>query len=446
MEVDHALHYASIVPSLQEWNNIFPSFDKFGPVHVWLRCVADQVRGYAFQEALLVHNYHIAAEHSMVPIQIRINGVEVSSAPTKAGIEFYWNVPSTLLNTTIVLTVNDWLHSSILHMTNCEAPPIKTDQIDLVVSVYTWDEVHYGTGRNVALLQNLVSSIARHANYHICSLNASYYEIEIHEDQQLYYLANTYLAEQHAKTRIRFLLKRNHPAPLRIKSAAYQAIYENLAILRHWTKPTRLLFWDPDEYLYFDSAQLQKVQHLLRDDTVGVLSLYRVGVVRSAADAEQTDPADVFANSTYYIVDRELAPKIAMNPNTAGCVYVHAAHCSGNKIVHLDPHVAYLLHFENALVKRIIADTTTNMKRIDLSRLDKCNRYVNNNNSIVHTNLLRTSHSGKNVVPYRVADHYSSHLDQSLPIYFILVIVFVVFVCGIVVGKRVRFTSAELNN
>lgn len=443
MEVDRTLHYTSIVPSLEEWNATFQSFDKFGPVHVWLRCVGNQVRGYAFHEALLSLNYHLAAEHTGKIVNMRINNVPVAFMQNKAGFEFYWDVPSALHNTTIVLTVNGWLHSSILHLTHCEAPVAPNKEIDLVMSVYTWDEVHYGASRNIPLLQGVVNSIARHANYHICTLNITYYEIEIHEDQLAYYLSNSYIDEQHTKKRIRFVFKINHPAPLNIKSAAYQAIYENLAILRHWTKPTRLLFWDPDEYLYYDSTQLQTIQQMLTENTIDVLSFYRVGVVRSTMDADQSDPANVFTNSTYYIVDRELAPKIAINPNAAGCVYVHAAHCLRSKFVHVDPHVVYLLHFENAVYKRVVADNTTNMKQIDLSRLDVCNRYTNNNTTVLNHALLRSVRNGKNVVPYRVADHYTSHLDQSFSAYFVLIIVCMVFVCGLMVGKFVRSRTAE---
>ncbi len=447
-EIDHGLQYSTIVPTLEEWNKSHAGLfaKQYGPLHLWTKCVDGTFRGYLFHEALSGLNYNVAADQSVRHLKIAIDGKNVDAIVTRAGVEFYWHIHNSFsTNSTLLLTINDWIHGALLFSKHCQLSNTQQHNLkpNLVMNVYTWDEIH-SQPVDSQLLHNLVNAIARHASYSQCVLNLTTYEVIIHEKQMHYFLNNQYILEQNKLNFIQFKFKTNHPATLNIKSVAWQAVFENIAVLQYWTENVRLLFWDPDEYLYYDPNTHNTLMQLIYNSDV--LSFYRSGVVKSSDYVDATEQQiQSFRNTKYHKVDKNIASKISISPNHAGCVYVHASHCSRHNEVKLDPTIGYIVHFENYYIQRI--KPSNEMKYVNLSWLDHCDShyldYLHNKNDTDMTLTIiqhDTPRYDKHQIPHSIIQEYQLKRKAIYSLYFVTVVSISVFIVGIVFGVLCRRT------
>jgi len=74
----------------------------------------------------------------------------------------------------------------------------------------------------------------------------------------------------------------------------------------------------------------------------------------------------------YWMSDHHISTKVALNPNSAGCMKVHFSLCAQSKM-RLDSRVAEIAHFENLHLFRIDPnDKSLNFYSVDLSDMFSC--------------------------------------------------------------------------
>jgi hypothetical protein len=396
--------------------------------------VGARIRGYIFHESLSSDNYRIAAKQSDTELTILIDGKRIQAEVTRGGIEFYWTIPDDQKESYVLLSINNWVHNTMFQIGRCLPPPENghdsRSKQRLVMNLYTWDSPRFIEPSSI---KRLADAIARHAAYHFCALSVDLYEVGIYEAHLPQYLENTYLLQEYKAGHVTFLWKGNHPAQLNVKSAMWQTVYENMAVLRYWMKPAKLLFWDPDEFLYYDPNKKKQLLELIQQSDV--LSFSRMGVVRAEDNTIQCESDGLsFSNGSYAMVDKEIQPKISIDPNAAGCVYVHVALVSNRPTVLLDPNIAYLVHFENYFSVRIQPSPT--MQPIDLSWLSHCE------GTVLPANFSATGYKRASV-PSRIVQHYADHQAMDFGPYIGPLVWSIIFVAGFVLGRLYRSKNLQ---
>jgi hypothetical protein len=78
-------------------------------------------------------------------------------------------------------------------------------------------------------------------------------------------------------------------------------------------------------------------------------------------------------NRKFKMSERHIPAKVALNPNAAGCMFVHFSLCDRHSMIRLDSRIAFVVHFENLLEHRV-DQNKIGFVPADLSILDRCHK------------------------------------------------------------------------
>ena len=357
--VDSGLFYSSLSPSRLEWKQTFPGKeDEYGPLHLWAKCIRNEVRTFFFIEKLSEGLITVSARESRVMVHslitFLVDGERMSVALNGGGGEFKVKISRRDRAGCLHIGVDNWLHFACMPMTQCVDSVHATSARSIVMNLFTWDEKW--TAATAHSFEPSILAVEKHFLYHRCAFNISKYEVVIQEDALFHYASNDVLRDASQRGLLEFKLKGNHPPPLDGKTPQWQAIYENLALLQHWQENVRILLWDPDEFLFVDPTRFAEYSNIV-DQHDKVILFDRVEVLCvDCADKDKGGAADVYHPFSQHRYKKRWnamsAPKMMVNPDSVGCMYVHKAYNDGGQSFHMDSRVAYIYHFENFFVKR----------------------------------------------------------------------------------------------
>ena len=351
-ELDAGLFHGQLVASFAEWNATFGgSGPGYGLVHLWARCVGEELRGVLFAEdvnqahPLLESAYMNASMYGGDKLVVLINGLPIFTE--FANVARFAISTRTLAHLPVLtLGVRGWGHYLEFPMRLCSPPPAPLPAPAHVMSVFTWDNPAASAGEASRFVHTLARGLEQHSRYHRCVLNISWYEVTVQEDQLGALLGQRYVAEQVRRGFYRLLVKNNHPARVWGSRPMWQGVYYNLALLRHWRGGTVLWFLDPDEFLVVRPGGEPRLGQLLREGAG--MSLQRRAIRPAEWEAGSTRPEalDSIYGRPFLLGDGWLLPKVSVNPERSGCVTVHFSVC-GKQLRTLD--VGFVAHFTNWL-------------------------------------------------------------------------------------------------
>jgi hypothetical protein len=146
----------------------------------------------------------------------------------------------------------------------------------------------------------------------------------------------------------------------------------NLAILQRWKEGNiRILFWDPDEYLHVRPQMLDALKLKLQNH--GVVSFQRKSTICADCGLLPEISLPNIENRKFKMSERHIPAKVALNPNAAGCMFVHFSLCDRHSMIRLDSRIAFVVHFENLLEHRV-DQNKIGFVPADLSILDRCHK------------------------------------------------------------------------
>jgi len=399
--VDDDLEYATIIPSRLEWARTFndSKIKYYSVFHIWIRCVNNGVRGYWFAEdvdnkalglsanqdgleSLLVkrpwNKHPVYAPGNFNYFPMFANGYLISEnyfGPGGGNFFFKLNDKSRFLK----LSIDNWLHYASFDMKKCE---IRTrsksilhgihrpGNFQYVMHVFTWQEAIQSTDQ----INDIVTAITRHVRYHKCVMGIVFYEVVIQDAFIDIYLNNSHIVEAIQNGYLKLLMKGNRPGMLYSKNCYWQAVIENLSILRHWKRdPVKLMFWDPDEYLLIENGQFSSLMEFLNTKRTHLV-FQRISTFGQGNMSVPDMKKMKFNELQQPVIKTGLAPKLAVIPDCMGPVFVHYyyAEYSQSKTSHVPTSIAYLAHFENFLYARtnvpsVKLDTNTTIQNQLLS-------------------------------------------------------------------------------
>lgn len=394
--VSAGLYYSVITPSLIEWRYTLKdknnSDELYGQLHVWMRCVGSHLRGYFFLETLsddlrdLSSNERVSLLSSKLLLYAN-NQLINSSIFTVGGGEFYLNTDKVMMSSNylreslvVQITVADWKHFASFPLSQCipgngnlkqyvSKPP------KYVMSVYLMEDSSLQL--DPAVQSHLAHSVSNHMNYHKCVLNISSYEIVLERHQVVHLMNNPILRHAAENGFLTFLTKENSPPKVLGKHYKWQVVYMNLIVLRHWTKNVRVFLMDPDEFIRIRPAMETELHLLLmKHHTV---NFQRKMIVCADCIPHTAEYGYHVSEQKYWMSDHHISTKVALNPNSAGCMKVHFSLCAQSKM-RLDSRVAEIAHFENLHLFRIDPnDKSLNFYSVDLSDMFSCFDWNNYN-------------------------------------------------------------------
>lgn len=397
---DDGTYYSSISPSLEEWRRTFGPDQEhhYGPLHLWMRCVGDNVRGYYFLEAVEDNaglKLHLVQERDKIlsrNLTILADGVPLETKVTGAGGEFYLNIGKTAKEirqyTEIHITVQNWLRYSKFPLSQCTeihfpvgdgesnndgngiAKPLR-----LVMHTYMMDESESA----LTDFPKMAHAMTIHALYHKCAIGLAKYEVAEEREHIPLLLAYKPLAALAQSDYVEFVVKGNSPTQVQGKTYKWQLVYMNLAILRHWSNTaygvgyTRLLLWDLDEFLHLHSSVYTTLDDIIRSHPV--VNFQRKSTICSDCDNQNNGGTDFgygFKGHKYVQSDTHVPTKVVINPDESGCVLVHFSLCTAQHM-RLDSRIAYIVHLENYFSHRYdLTDPRLQFKPKDISELYRC--------------------------------------------------------------------------
>lgn len=215
-----------------------------------------------------------------------------------------------------------------------------------------------------------VDAVLKHALYHRCALRMSRYELIVRD--AIGGALDARLAHYPWVTRLRPPANPNHisvKASADVRGNWWQAIYYNLAVLRHSGDNVALALWDVDEYL----VGFERGAFMARVFDSDVLSISRRDVLctnctSGAYGGRRPDMLD-FPRASYSAYNRNkrvpaehfwqkssvqpwtLEPKVVVQPERVHNMYVHSAR-PHTAVQQLPAGEGQLLHFYNLIKSR----------------------------------------------------------------------------------------------
>lgn len=382
------------------------SDELYGQLHMWMRCVGSDLRGYFFLESLSDESRDLWTTNERVAflsskLLLYANNQRINSTIfTAGGGEFYLSINNVVTrsiylreSTVVQITVAEWQHFASFPVSLCVSGNENSKQFvskppKYVMSVYLMEDSSLQL--DPANQWHLAHSLENHMNYHKCTLNISSYEIVL-ERTQVVHLMNNHILRQAAENGfLTFLIKENSPIKVLGKHYKWQVVYMNLVVLRHWTKNVRVFLLDPDEFIRVRPAMQTELQLLLmKHDAVN----FQRKMIVCANCPPHTAEYDYRLDEHKYVMsDHHINTKVALNPNSAGCMKVHFSLCAKSTI-RLDSRVAEIAHFENLHGFRIDPnEKSLNFYSVDLSDMYSCAdsnwNMTDNNFTLNHASLL----------------------------------------------------------
>ena len=373
---------------------------------MWARCLNHELRGYIFHES---HNY--GAHDGAIPMDARpferfnltIDGVVVKLRQTMSGVEFYHKIKP--YSQELALEITGWLHylsfqPSLYCSVKPNPPMLKfrgniTDyplgvHPNYIMQIWNWDEEIQVKSEK---FHRIVVHTANNFAYHHCKFKLSRYNIVIRRYQMEAYLKHPTIRKGVLEGIIHFIIKGNHPPITKGLNCNWQAIYENLMILRYWGEDVRLIFSDLDEYFYFPSSNLLEVNRF---------NYYysRVLYFRSNAYCENCPAHGHGFGKSFFSTHnfrksknhQEILGKNIIDPNRVCCMYVHHANHAG-RTSWMNITNGFILHFPNLFKDRVPVNLSDpNVESLDMNPMKSCEphlyhaKFKTSNHHVIHGN------------------------------------------------------------
>jgi hypothetical protein len=354
------------LPDLQEWKH-----PGYGPMHLWVRCINYEMRGFLYHEPIELGSLQGAARMDTDPFptkaNISIDGQQVSVRSSMVGAELYHKFDP--MKKEIIIEIVGWLHFLSFqpdeYCTNKEIPPlIKSDtplssiamnvQPNYIMHIWNWDDI---LPPNDSKFHRIISFTANNFLYHSCLLKLKRFQIVIRRGQLEYYLKHPVIRQGVANGLIYFFIKGNHPAMVKSLNCNWQAIYENVAILRYWKEDVRIIFSDIDEYFYVPPEKLPYFNQM---------NYYHSRVLFGRSDLFCADCVDsahglgksfLSSHSFLRVPDAyKILGKNIIDPNRVCCQYVHHSNFAESTLW-FNSNISFIMHFQNLIQPRVNVDS-----------------------------------------------------------------------------------------
>ena len=358
---DSRLQYFRFDPSRAEWKNSFPhaADETYGPVHLWLRCLGDKIRGIFYIESLSDYDQPIDDTAGYLKkywddspgLTLYFNDEKVKFETSKlpwqsshtSTSSFYYSFQRTdeeFLN----IRINNWrrFHKIDKNQLCKSAAPSKEIKNQLFLSVNFADKQNK---------QGFYHSIKNHLIYHATNFQIDRYLIVVREYEIRYIQQDPFLMNAILHGFVQVFTKPSYFPQVVGHSFRWQAIYENLLILYYWSENKKLLIMDIDEFVVSPKPLLE---FLTQDDNCAAIN--RVHIFCSNCTAK-SDKDNIIAGNNEerwlrVVGDRKFDhPKLLVDPDKTDCMYVHFSVC-GKPCKALDENSAHILHFINFFERR----------------------------------------------------------------------------------------------
>jgi hypothetical protein len=231
--MEENLHFSYIIPFLDEWHDTFGKTeykDSLAPVNFWMKCIGNELRGYFHVEDTRAKPGH--GKEADMPIayafqekiKLYADDVPINYGVWMGGGDFRVDLSKKNYNSTVHITINDWMHYTIFIMSDClpEYPKfLPTEEPKYIMNVFTqyFDNPH-------KLNKKAATGIANHFLYHRCALHLSHYEINVQREQVQYFMKNPVIAYAATNGWLTFIIKNSYlSAPIRVSGHAGSNCY-----------------------------------------------------------------------------------------------------------------------------------------------------------------------------------------------------------------------------
>jgi hypothetical protein len=383
-DLAEGLHYAALTTTHREWRSTVNSPGN-GVVHLWLKCVESELRGYFFIDSRdYLHEDHLVEHPGWVASQpsthlgggkardfaIAVNGSAVPLVEDFGGGSFLSKVVGAGGRGSVTVGVHGWSSWVDFPLALCSLRSVARLDDDpqlAIVAVAFSDNTRF---HSKALPPAAVDAVLFHALYHRCSLAVSSYELVVRD--AISEALEARLVNYPWITRLR---PPSNPSHISVRGSVdvrgnyWQAIYYNLAVLRHSGDNVALALWDIDEFL----VGADRAAFMGRVFSSDVLSISRRDVLctncttphggrkpdmtgfphssYSAYPRNRRVPAEHFWQKST-IAPKALEPKVVLQPERVHNVYVHSAQ-PHTAVTELPPAEGELLHFYNLIRNRV---------------------------------------------------------------------------------------------
>jgi hypothetical protein len=249
----------------------------------------------------------------------------------------------------LVIHVEGWRRRHQVSLDQCEDEPLTAVQQKLVVSVNLYDALQSTDFFNFTLI---ALAAEKHARHHLCNVPvATEYEIWLDKAMMPVFFERAYLVEN-----INFVVKSSALPRIHGEGHRFFPIYNNLALLKHWRSGAFLLLCDLDEFVLVPPEKLIS----FREEVfiTSATQLHRID--RSCIDCGNVPEVlvDVQVHD-WALLEKSEAPKLIVNPDEAGCHWIHYSDCSAGggghaTVRNTPPEVAHMAHFPNYFRNRIV--------------------------------------------------------------------------------------------
>ena len=361
------LFHSILVATREEWTSTFGDDPhKFGALHVWIKClIAEQevlqLRAYVFPEPYDVDFGHDAA-YSVVNVSYGPLILTVDGKPPKEqrhspmwGGHFVTNKRAASVPTAfevVSVGVAGWGSYFEFPLRLCALPSQKRQNAtQRIMHSLQWDlsTSNQGAISHPINTSTFAAAVRRHALFHACYAGITTYELVVQESSIPLFLESSDFEQIVRTGLVHFILKPPLPSFRHGKGLRWQALYQNLAILRHWGNNVRLFMFDPDEFLFADDIEEDLNWRL---EKTSVLVFERFNVVCFDEVDQQPDVFKPFSNKWIQVL-KPLATKLAIDPSGTWEVYVHhAIPMKQNMSTRVTDNKLRVLHFPNFYGKR----------------------------------------------------------------------------------------------
>ena len=368
---DSRVQYFRFDPSRAEWASSFPHAAKetYGPVHLWLRCIDDKVRGIFYIESLSDYDERLDDTASYQKkywddspgLNLYLNDQKIkfesSKMPWQSSLSststFYYSFQRSE-EEFLTIKVNSWRRFHKVdksQLCNCKSgAQFKETKNQVFLTVNFADKQNK---------QAFYQSIKNHLFYHSNNFQIDKYLLVLRDYEVKYIQQDHFLMNAVHSGFVQVFTKPSYFPQVVGHSFRWQAIYENMLILYFWMENIKLLIVDIDEFVV---SQKPLLQYFAQDE--GCVALNRVHLFcsncKGSSDKENILAGNNAENWLRVVGDPKFDhPKLLIDPDKIECIYVHWSVC-GRPCRALDESSAHILHFINFFEQRSSRLTVSN--------------------------------------------------------------------------------------
>ena len=203
------------------------------------------------------------------------------------------------------------------------------------------------------------ASLAQSIRHHTCAFNISQFDVTVDESHIGDFITNPELSAAVDAGILSFYVKGRSMLPTIAGSTfAWQAVYQNLALLRHWGSESLMFFFDTDELIQVAQdkgfAHDSIMKEALRNHSSLIFRRRDAICSNCFGDADVMTPGGLVGKNLSVSMRTHSLDKLAVaSAVEAGCaISVHWANCmTKNYLISTD--VAFIVHLVNAFQIRM---------------------------------------------------------------------------------------------